>query len=223
MLYPHDLISCPETLLLCCTVLLNTGDKDADIISSRQPQTHTVTFLETHHHRVRPALWKHGNNSWQRKSLFMTETTKLASCFWVNLSLSNSIKTNKQQLTNTDPYISRSSALGFSGTLGGAWTFGATLAAGTAETKSFTVSIQFNCDLTYFLQSCIFRAKSCLPGGVSERGSSLSACKAALSSTSLSAPLNGVGMAPIFASLLGGSSLVISQIFGKFKRSILHI
>lgn len=145
MLYPHDLISCPETLLLCCTVLLNTGDKDADIISSRQPQTHTVTFLETHHHRVRPALWKHGNNSWQRKSLFMTETTKLASCFWVNLSLSNSIKTNKQQLTNTDPYISRSSALGFSGTLGGAWTFGATLAAGTAETKSFTVSIQFNC------------------------------------------------------------------------------
>lgn len=58
MLYPHDLISCPETLLLCCTVLLNTGDKDADIISSRQPQTHTVTFLETHHHRVRPALWK---------------------------------------------------------------------------------------------------------------------------------------------------------------------
>lgn len=164
MLYPHDLISCPETLLLCCTVLLNTGDKDADIISSRQPQTHTVTFLETHHHRVRPALWKHGNNSWQRKSLFMTETTKLASCFWVNLSLFVLIEllkqTNKQQLTNTDPYISRSSALGFSGTLGGAWTFGVTLAAGTAETKSFTVSIQFNCLIWLIFYSLVYSGRN---------------------------------------------------------------
>lgn len=52
----------------------------------------------------------------------------------------------------------------------------------------------------------------CSPGGVSARGSSLSACKGGVSSTALSGPLNGVGMAPIFASLLGGSSLVITQI-----------
>lgn len=54
----HDLISCVETLLLSRAVLLNTGDEDTHIISSRQPQTHAVTFLETHHHRGRPARRK---------------------------------------------------------------------------------------------------------------------------------------------------------------------
>lgn len=54
----HDLISCAETFLLCCTVLLNASDKDANIISSCQPQTHTVAFLESHHHCVRPGHWK---------------------------------------------------------------------------------------------------------------------------------------------------------------------
>lgn len=35
----------------------------------------------------------------------------------------------------TDPYTSWSSKLGFSGTLGGAWNFGATVTAGTTETE----------------------------------------------------------------------------------------
>lgn len=39
-------------------------------------------------------------------------------------------------LRYTDPYTSWSSMLGFSGTLGGAWTFGATVTAGTAQTES---------------------------------------------------------------------------------------
>lgn len=52
--YFHDLISCAEALLLSCTVLLNTSDENAHIVSSCQPHTHAVAFLETDHHCVRP-------------------------------------------------------------------------------------------------------------------------------------------------------------------------
>lgn len=56
------------------------------------------------------------------------------------------------------------------------------------------------------------KREACSPGGVSARGSSLSACKGGVSSAALSGGLNGVGMAPIFASRLGGSSLGGTQI-----------
>ena len=61
----------------------------------------------------------------------------------------------------------------------------------------------------------LYKREGEIPGGVSGRGSSLSADKGGMSSTALSGILNGVGMAPIFASLLGGSSLVIIQIQNK--------
>lgn len=50
----HDLISCTQSFLRCCTVLLNTSDEDAHIISSCQPQAHAVPFLEMNHHRAWP-------------------------------------------------------------------------------------------------------------------------------------------------------------------------
>lgn len=62
------------------------------------------------------------------------------------------------------------------------------------------------------IKALYIQKEKCVPGGVSGRGSSLSADKWGVSSTALSGILNGVGMAPIFASLLGGSSLVIIQI-----------
>lgn len=52
--------------------------------------------------------------------------------------------------------------------------------------------------------------KTALPGDASDRGSSTSDGKLGL--PSLSGPLNGVAMAPIFASLVAGSSL-------EFKRN----
>lgn len=109
----------------------------------------------------------------------------------------------------TDPYISWSSMLGFTGTLGGAWTFGATMAAGAAEiekTAVFKFASRQNWWLIYNWEH------KRLPGGVSARDSSLSVGKGGVSSTALSGARNGVAMAPIFASLLGGSSLEISQV-----------
>lgn len=53
--YLQDLVSHMQTPLLSRTSLLNTSDEDAHIVSSRQPQTNTVSLLEVHHHRVWPA------------------------------------------------------------------------------------------------------------------------------------------------------------------------
>lgn len=47
---------------------------------------------------------------------------------WLNL--------DNNHLLYTDPYTSRSPMLGFSGTLGGAWTFGAAVTAATAKTEN---------------------------------------------------------------------------------------
>lgn len=88
------------------------------------------------------------------------------------------------------------------------------MTGGTAETEHVP-----SCSIHIYIysmvndQSVVYsRGDTCVPGGVSDRGSSLSACKGGVSSTALSGILNGVGMAPIFASRLGGSSLVMPQI-----------
>lgn len=54
--YLQDLVPDAETLLLSRTPLLNTGNEDADVVSSSQPQADAVALLEVHHHRVGPAV-----------------------------------------------------------------------------------------------------------------------------------------------------------------------
>ena len=51
----HDLVSGAEALLLSRAALLDASDEDPHIIPSCQPQPHTVSFLEAHHHCVSPA------------------------------------------------------------------------------------------------------------------------------------------------------------------------
>lgn len=51
----------------------------------------------------------------------------------------------------TDPYISWSSMLGFSGTLGGAWCLGATVTAGTAETEKRQTCLCFQIETITFI------------------------------------------------------------------------
>lgn len=205
----HDLISCAETLLLGSAVFLNASNEDTDIISSCQPQTHAVAFLETHHHCVRPDRWKqdfsHNNKEIKTKKL-------LRNFELIKLMCGQKSKQCDPDyfLKYTDPYMSWSSMLGFIGTLGGAWTLGATMGAGTAEIEKIA-AIKFTSGQNWWLIYNWEEHKH-LPGGVSARDSSLSVGKGGVSSTALSGALNGVAMAPIFASLLGWSSLEISQV-----------
>lgn len=121
--------------------------------------------------------------------------------YYIIIIIFNSCRLSLNNESDTDPYTSRNSALGFSGTLGGARTFGATATAADAQTenKHVTFSHLFQHEAGEGMNH-----STLLPGGVSGRGASLSAGEGGVSSAG---PLKGVALAPILARRLGGSSL----------------